>query len=450
MHREVSEQQLIDVVQSAVKAAMAAGAQWADAVASWGHTFSVSFERNTIRETEARLGGGVGVRAFFEGGTGMATANSLDPDTVAETAHAAAELARSASPDPDFKRLPDPQPLPEPPASFDDELAGLPAERLVEICTEAIERARAVRDNVFLAGGADVGVSTWAMASSTGITVTSRNSGVGVGFYASVWEDDRAASYVDGIGARRLADLTWQDMPAAVVRRAADLLDERPIPTGRYDVVLDFRSAYYWLAGIVHRCNAEDVQRERSFMAGKEGEAIAPGILTVTEDPFIDWGTASAAFDGEGVPKQKRNLIDRGVVTTYLHNSYTAGKAGVEPTGHAARGGSDPNVGIGTSNLLVQPGDKPLETLISEIENGLFIIMGAPTPNPVTGQVSETIDGGFVIRNGEIAHAVKGAMLVGEIFDILGRLDAVSSDYRTEPGAIMPAVRLRDIQVSGQ
>ena len=448
MASEYDGQDLIDVAEAAMKAAQAAGADWTDAVASWGHSFGVNFERNTIRETEADRGGGVGVRAFVNGGMGIATVNRLDHASAVEVGQAAAELARAASPDPDFNALPEPQQLPPEPECFDERVAGMPAARLVELCGELIQRTVAQRDGVYAAGGAGAQASQWAMVSCTGIAVTRRTASIGVGLQVSVWEDDRAASYFDGIGARRLEDFKWEDIPAEVVDRAAQLLDERPLPTGLYDIVLDFVPAHHWLAGIIHRCNAEDIQRGRSFMAGKEGEAIAPELLTVTEDPFIPWGAASAAFDGEGVPTRRRNLIDRGVLTTYLHNSYTAGKAGVEPTGHASRSGFNPHVSIGTSNLLVQPGERPLNELIGDIERGIFIVMGGPSPNPITGQVSETIDGGFLIQNGEIQHAVKGAMLTGDIFAILGNIDAVSSDYRERAGAIMPAVRIRQVQVS--
>ncbi|MBC7286788.1 MAG: TldD/PmbA family protein [Armatimonadetes bacterium] len=448
MDDELNEQRALDAAEAAMQAAIAAGAEWADAVAGWGRSLSASFERSTIRETEASIGEGVGVRAFVKGGVGMAVANELNLQSARKVGETAAELARATSPDPDFKRLPEPQPLADEPASFDERLVGLPAGRLVEICTEAIDRARAVRDCVFLAGGASADAGVWAMVSCTGIAVARRSSAIGMSVHASVWEGDAAASYADGTGARRLEDFQWQDIPARVVGQAARLLGERPIRTGRYDVILDFRNAYYWLTGVVFCCNAEDVQRKRSFMAGKEGDMVASQILTIVEDPFIQWGPSSAACDGEGVPTRKRNIIDHGVLTTYLHNSYTAGKAGVEPTGHAARGGWSPDVGIAASNLLVLPGDKPLAELIKEVDSGILVVMGEPAPDTTSGQVSETVDGGFFIRHGEVTFPVKGVMLTGNIFDYLKNIDAVSSDYRTEAGLIMPAVRIRDVQIS--
>jgi PmbA protein len=444
----LAEQTLLDAVAAAVEAAMAAGAEWADAVASSGHATAVQFERNTIRQSSTHYRAGLGVRAFVRGGMGLAKVSSLDLASVRAVGQQAAELARAASPDPDFRRLPEPQPLPDPPPAFDQAVAGLPARQLVEWCAEAIERGRAAAERVFMAGGAGAAASVWALASSTGISLATRFSSLSLGVTASVWEGEEAASFEDGAWACRLEDFKWQHLPAQTVEQAKRLLHDQPLPTGRRDLVLDYEAAYWWLEELVHCANGEDVQRQRSFMIGKQGEQVASPVLTVIEDPFIPF-SGSAGFDGEGVPRQRRKLIDGGVLTTYLHNSYTAGKAGVPPTGHAARGGYDPAVDIAASNLLVQPGDKPLQQLIADVEEGILVVMGAPSPHPVSGQVSSTIDGGFLIKHGQLSHPVKGAMLAGHIFEFLANIDAVSSDYREEPGRIMPAVRIRDVLVSG-
>lgn len=446
-----NDQELLDAAQKAVQVAMAAGAEWADAVAAAGHSTSVTFERNSIRENATGAGQGVGVRVFVRGGRGLAHSDSLEPRAVEEVARQAVELARSATPDPDFKRLPEPQEVPPQPEMFEEAIAGMPVHRLVEMCVKAIEQGRdAGSKKVFMSGRASVGWGYSAIASCTGIALTALGSQISVGVSASVWANGEAAQYGDGAAARRLADLKWDHIPAEVVETAESLLGDRPVSTGARDLVLDYESAYWWLAGVVGAANAESVQRNRSYMAGKEGEKIASDLVTVMEDPLVPGGISSQAFDGEGVPKRKRKLIDRGVLTTYLHNSYTAGKAGVEPTGHARRSGSMADVGIGTSNLLVEPGDKPLQELIAEVKDGIFVVMGAPMADRVTGQVSSTIDAGFIISDGQLGHPVKGAMMAGHIFDFLGRIDAVSSDYREEPGQIMPALRLRDVLVSAQ
>ena len=75
--------------------------------------------------------------------------------------------------------------------------------------------------------------------------------------------------------------------------------------------------------------------------------------------------------------------------------------------------------------------------------------MGGINPNGITGDVSSSVDFGFKIENGELAYPVMSTMVGGSFLDMLANIDAVSSDYRAEPGMIMPTVRIADVQVAG-
>ncbi|MEN6544725.1 MAG: metallopeptidase TldD-related protein, partial [Armatimonadia bacterium] len=137
------------------------------------------------------------------------------------------------------------------------------------------------------------------------------------------------------------------------------------------------------------------------------------------------------------------------VLTTFLHNSYTANKAGVENNAHAMRGGYSGGVGIGVSNLQIERGQRTEKELIAEISDGLYISFASLSPDPASGEVSATVDFGFKIVNGELAYPVKTAMVGGHGLTMLSAIDAVSSDYREEPGTIVPSLRIRDMQISG-
>lgn len=443
----LDEGNALDLAVAAVEAAVRAGAEWADAAVFCGEGQSVEFERNSLRECSSGQDEGLGVRAFVAGGMGTSSASGLDLATVRRVGVEATEMARSASPDPDFHCLPEPRPLEPAPLSWDDAVAGLPSDKLVEWCLEDIDRGRSVADAVFMSGGASAGAAVYALASSTGVAVARRSTHVSWYVAASVWRDGRAASFADGRTAVRLSDTQrTEGIVEKTVHTALQLLDERTVPTGRRDLVLDYDVAGEWVYGVLMAAEAEGVQRGRSFMVGKEGQQVASEAITVIEDPLVPAAPSSSSWDGEGMPRFRRALLDRGVLTTYLHNSYTAFKVGAELTGHASRSRS--YVGIGLSNLQIQPGHKTKAELIAEIEKGLLIVSGAPHPNRVSGQVSSTVDAGFVIEQGEVVGAVKGAMVAGHIFDLLRSLDAVSSDYHAYPGCIYPALRLRDVLVS--
>jgi PmbA protein len=442
------DQRLLDLAEAGVKAALAAGAEWADATTGATHDVDVEYERNTIRECSSGSYESLGVRAFVRGGTGLAMADGLDLATAKEVGAQAAEMAKSTTPDPDFHRLPEPKPYAEAPEVFDDAVAGMASAELVQWCLEAIEKGTQGGGEVYLAGDAGFRYGTGALVTSTGIALVRSSSSVGTGVSASVWKDGQAASHYDGTEGRRLADLKRDGLAEGVVEMAGRLIDDEPMPTCHCDLIMDYKTAFWWASTIVAGAEAEGIQRGRSFMGGKEGQRIASQALTVVEDPLVPFGLSSGAWDGEGVPRQKRTLVDHGVLTTYLHNSYTAYKAGVEPTGHATRGGA--HVGISFSNLQIELGEQTMAEMIAETENGVWVISGGPYPDPYTGVVSSTVDAGFVIRDGKVGKAVKGAMMTGEIFDLLSRIDGVSKDYEERPGRIMPAIRIRKALISSQ
>ena len=406
---------ILDAAEAAVAAATRAGAEWAEAVCVTVRHVSVEVEKNSIKECEVVRDWGIGVRAFINGGTGSATAQSLELGRVQWCGQQAAMLARAAHSDPDFLDLPPPAPVEEVAGLFDDRIAGLPAADVVRWCQNGIQEAVAVAEHVALSGGAGLTAGEYALVSSTGIAVQRRGSSVSMSLFAVVRDGEEVGSYFEYDVARRLDDFEPADIGRQATQQALKFVGARHVKTGPMPVVLGPLSASGLVMSPVGGANAESVQRGRSFMVDKCGEQIASELITIVEDPFVPAGLSSGGWDGEGVPRRKRVLVDKGVLTTYLHNSYTANKAGVEDTAHAARSGYSAAVGIGPSNLLVEPGQKPEAEIIGEIDEGLYINAAGLQPDAVTGDISASVDFGFKIENGELAYPVKNAMIGGHV-----------------------------------
>ncbi len=440
---------ILDLAQAAVTAAIQAGAEWADATCVSTRHVSVEVEKSSIRESEVVRDCGIGVRAFINGGMGCATTQSLQVGEVRYCGEQASDLARAAHTDPDFVSLPPPAEADEVAELFDEKIAGLPSAQVVGWCRDGIQEAEQVSPEAIMSGGAGLTEAEYGLATSTGIAVTRRGTAVSMSLFAVVREDDEVGSYFEYDIARRLADFEPTGVGRKATEQALQFLGARHVNTQQMPVVLGPLSASGLLFSPIGSANAESIQRGRSFMIDKCGEQVASELVTIREDPFVPAGLSSTPWDGEGVPKRKRTLLDKGVLTTYLHNSYTANKAGVENTAHAQRSGYSGRVGIGPSNLLIQPGQRPEAQLIAEIDEGLYINAAGLAPDAVTGDISATVDFGFKIDNGELAYPVKNAMIGGHIFEVLSAIDAVSSDYREEPGMIMPSIRISQVQVAG-
>jgi PmbA protein len=440
---------LVDLAQLAVQSALKAGAQWADASVASSRSVGVMLENTSIRECEVVRDSAIGVRAFFNGGVGSATTTLLTEEAARTVGAQAAEMAKVTQPDPAFQCLPEPAPYAEIPGRWDDAIAGMPAAQVVQWCQAGIEEARALAPTVALSGGGDLEYGESALVTSTGIIYKSHGTSVSISFSAVVAEGDDVGAYFDYDVARRMEDFIPAGVATKATEQALKFLGAKHIETARLPLILGPMATGSLCGSAIGAANAESIQRQRSFMIGKEHEKIASDCLSITEDPFVPAGMSSTPVDGEGVPKITRTLIDKGVLTTYLHNSYTANKANVTNTAHAARGKGSPGVGIGASNLSIIPGDRTEAQLIADIEEGLYIDYGGLQPEGATGDISATVDFGFKIENGQLAYPVKTTMIGSNIFEMLENIDAVSSDYREEPGSIVPSLRIRGIQVIG-
>jgi PmbA protein len=435
---------LLTLAQNACDAAVQAEAEFVDVSAYRGKSMNVELEKNAIKSCDVRWNSGVSVRAFVRGGTGWSSTSGLEEQDVLAVARQAAELARAAEPDPDFVSLPGPAEYEEVEGLYDPRIVELDVKDLIGWATMNIDAARSVDDGAIVSGGGGCGFGESALVNSLGVQALSRSTSVGMSIFAIVKRPgDDVGSFFEFDGGRMRDDFEPEGLGVKATEQAMKFLGARKIETGTLPVIfgpLASRSIFYSLC---YNANAEDVQRKRSYLIGKKGEQIASDLLTLTDNALLPRGQGSSAYDGEGFPRQPLTVVENGVLQTYLHNSYTANKAKEPNTGHSTRGGISP------TNVNPRLGQVTSAEIIADTKEGLYINMGGVSPNSVTGDFSETVDFGFKIENGELAYPVKNTMLGGHILEFLRNLDAISSDYREEPGSIMPTLRVQNVRVAG-
>lgn len=433
------------MAQAAVEAAVSDGAEYADVTASWGRGLGVNLEAGSIESCDDKTGGGVSVRAVCKGGTGWASADKLTLDSAVRAGQDAAALAKIADPDPDFIALPSPADIyPEVAGLYDPAVAELDIKTIIGYALSNLDEALAVAPSSVSEGGFSSSFSMTALANSAGILLAKSDSYVGGHIMTVVRDGEDVGSFYDYDAGRSLSDFDPRGIGEKAAKQAVRFLGARMVETKRMPVILGPLASRSFIREIISNCDAEAVQRGRSFMMSKEGERVASEILTIVDDPLIPGGLGSRAYDGEGVPCRPMTIIDKGVLVTYLYSAYSAGKAGKAPTGHGSRGGS---TSPSNSNPLL--GDMTAEEIIRSTPEGLYLNTSGISPNSITGDVSISVDFGFKIENGEFAYPVKSTMVGGSFLDMLMNIDAVSSDYRLEPGSVMPTIRIADVLVAG-
>jgi PmbA protein len=179
------------------------------------------------------------------------------------------------------------------------------------------------------------------------------------------------------------------------------------------------------------------------------GKPVASAAVTLRDEPRRPGGLASSAFDDEGVPTADKAMIERGVLKELFYDSSTAARAGVRSNGCGYRGGWDGLPGPGASNLLLVPGALPREEVIADTKDGLLVleVLGLHTADPVSGEFSVGVSG-FEIEKGAIARPFKGAMMSGNLLDLLSRIDAVASDLSFHGGYGSPSFRVAALDVA--
>jgi len=183
------------------------------------------------------------------------------------------------------------------------------------------------------------------------------------------------------------------------------------------------------------------IYRQESFLAGKLGEKVASDEVTVIDDGTLPGLFGTSPFDDEGVASRRTVVIERGVLKSYLMNTYAARKLGMKTTGNASRGLTG-NAGIGHGTFFLEKGVQTPEQIIAGIPNGFYVteLMGFGV-NVVTGDYSRGA-AGLWIRNGELAFAVSEVTIAGNLNDMLRGIEAIGSDLEFRGSVAAPTAGL--------
>jgi PmbA protein len=214
-------------------------------------------------------------------------------------------------------------------------------------------------------------------------------------------------------------------------------------------VIFDSVTAPSLLGHLISCINGYSVYRQTSYLAGKLGETIATASMTVIDDGTRPGGLGSKPFDGEGLPTRRTVVVDRGRLSSYLLDSYSARKLEMESTGSATRGaGSPPSAG--STNLWLEPGQQSLDEIIASTERGLLVteLIGMGF-NPITGDYSRGA-AGLWIEAGEIVGPVEEITIAGNLSEMLMDIDAIGSDLLWLGSTASPSVRISKMMIAGE
>ncbi|MEA2351101.1 MAG: PmbA protein [Thermoleophilaceae bacterium] len=438
----------------AVDAAVAAGASDAEAYGQETTEREIRVYDGAVESLTDATSRGIGLRAFVGDRWGYAYGTDLSDGGLRELAAEAHAAASVADPDP-HAGLPDELGAAEVGSLRSDELAGWGTDRKVELAL-AVERAARGHPDVSQVEQvvyAD-GDGAHALANSRGFSDSFETSAAWS--YASAFAGE-GTDLMTGLGlgmGRGPEELDPESIGAEAAARATALQGARQPSSRRCPVVFDTLVAASFLGFIGGMLSADAVQRGRSLFAGREGDEIATPELRLADDGTLPDGLASAPFDGEGSPRRRIPLIEDGRLLTFLFDTRTARKADRATTASAERSSYRGPPSVGTSNLVVEAGDAPLEELVRQAGDGLYVtdVVGLHSGvNPVSGTFSVGATG-ILIAGGELGEPVREITIASDLVSMLRSVRAVGAEARWVPfgGSVRAApLLLGEMAVSG-
>src|SRR5712691_719736 len=449
------ETDLKEIAQNIVRRAMAGGATAAECVVREGDEFSTVVrlgQVETLKESGSRA---IGVRVFFGQRAASTYSSDFSAAGIERMLKSALELAKITSEDP-YAGIPDAANLGLLAGElnlYHEDVYSLPGPERIEYARRA-EKAALDSDPRIKnseGGSFDAATGRKVLANSHGFVGEYRRS------YCSVAAVPIAQDAKGGMQrdywysvARSLAKL---DSPEQVgkeaARRTLRRLGARKAKTAHVPVVLDPMVASSMLEHIFEGVNGDSVYRGASFLAGKLGEQIAGPNITVIDDGTMPGGFGTTPFDGEGIPTRRTVVIENGILKSYLLNTYTAKKLGLETTANASRGLAG-TPGIGPGNYFLQPGPKTPKELISGIKEGLYVteFLGQGA-NLVTGDYSRGASG-LWISGGEFAYPVEEITVAGNLRELFFNISEIANDLEFRGSVASPTLRIDGLTVGGE
>jgi PmbA protein len=404
---------------------------------------SIRFEANRLKSYEVSESHGLALRLMVDRRLGFAATSDLDAqDRLIQNA---LESARYGDVVP--MRFPTVQ-LGSSVRVFDDKLASLPAQQLVEMGRQAVETLREAEPE----GQVDVRLERRVRHSSVHNSIGNATANDSAPLTISVEmqrvrQDDvlmmgdyyNTALWDDEYG-------SMLDRLAAKVRLAKVLTS---LPSKRMPVLFAPGGAIVLLLPLTQGLNGKNVYRGVSPMGGRIGEQLFDASFSLVDDPTLDGRPGSAAYDDEGVARRRRSLIEQGTLKGFIYDLKTEALAGAEPTGNGERSLFSPPAPE-FSNLVVQAGDKSLADILAGIDEGLLVedALGIGQGNVLSGAFTNPLSLAFKIEHGKIAGRVKDVSIAGNIYEELKHIAAISREREWVYGGMsLPYILLPELNV---
>ncbi len=392
----------------------------------------VHFEANRLKQIESKESIGTALRLIKGGQVGFAQANGfIEPGTLVEMAAEACQFGMPVKFD-----FPNPKVYPKI-DTFDSQIDDITIENMVELGEQLISTIKQNTPDILCEVSVTRGIASVHIINSEGGEAKYNKSFFNLSLEGVLVKNEDMLFVGDSQSScHPIIDLK----PIAVeVTKQLELAKKNvTISTKSMPVIFTpLGVASSLIAPLVSAFNGKMVFDGVSPLKDKLGEQFFDQKFSLWDDSSLPYQVASYPCDDEGVPGQRKPLIDHGVVSHFLYDLQTAALANTQSTGNGSRHGGLPTPS--PSSLVIDKGDVPFWDMVKGIQEGLVIelLMGAEQGNILNGDFSGNVLLGYKIERGEITGRVKNTMVSGNVYQVLRQLEAIGNEPRWVGGFIL-------------
>jgi PmbA protein len=440
-----------ELAEQLVKACLKRGADAAEVYIETRRNLRLEVRKGEIETVQEAAGYGAGFRVFIQGRMAFASSNDLGEKSLDDAIGRAIGFAKITTADPN-NILPNDKGMTSVAGLYDPQISQVKIEEKIDLAKKTEQLA--MKDpRITKSDGATYQESEGEVfiANSNGLAKSYKESGCGFGVSVVAEKGEQKSSGAEFCSRRFYKDIKpAEEVAAKAARDAYEMLDPKPVKTQKAAVIFDRDVARALLGGILGAVNGERVLQGASFLGRRLGQKIGSELLTILDDGTRERGLASAPFDDEGVPTQKRIIVDKGVLRGFMYNTIVAKRAGVKSTGNARRGGFTDLPGIGPHSFYMAAGEAKPEDIVKATKAGFLVkeVTGYGI-NPVNGHFSGGASG-FWVEDGKVAFPVKGLTIAGTADEMLNGIDMVADDLDLNRTMTAPTFRINLLQIGGE
>lgn len=434
-----------------VKKCLKRGADAAEVYIESGRNLNIRIRNGEVETVQEAASHGAGFRVFMKGRMAFSSCNDFSDRALENAISIAVRFARNTTAD-ENNVLPDDKGITKVEGLYDPAISQVSMEKKIDLA-EKVEKLALKDPRITKSAGARYGEGEEEifLANSNGLLKNYKISGCSYGVSVVAEKGEQKSSGGESCSRRFFADLkSPEEIAEKAAKDAYEMLDPRMVKTQEATVIFNPDVARAILGGILSAINGERVLQGASFLAKKINQRIGSELLTIIDDGTRAKGLGSKPFDGEGVPTQKRTIIEKGVLKAFMYNTIVAKRAGVESTGNASRRGFRSLPGIGSHNFYMEAGGSSPEEIIKATKKGILLkgVTGYGI-NPVNGNFSGGASG-FWVEKGRIAFPVKGLTIAGKAFEMLEAIDMAGNDLDLNRSFTAPTFRIKVMQIGGK